>query len=52
MNIHLIDDDEELHDLLKTYFEDMQMFLTASETPEKGIDYVKNNNPDLVIIQI
>jgi two-component system response regulator RstA len=52
MNIHLIDDDEELHDLLKTYFEDMQMFLTASETPEKGIDYVKNNNPDLVILDL
>ncbi len=52
MNIHLIDDDEDLHDLLKTYFEDMQMNLTASENPIKGIEYVKNNNPDLVILDL
>lgn len=52
MLIHLIDDDEDLHDLLKTYFEDMQISLTASETPEKGIQYVESNNPDLIILDL
>lgn len=52
MRIHLIDDDEDLHDLLKTYFEDMQIELTASETPQKGITYVKENEPDLVILDL
>ena len=52
MNIHLIDDDEDLHELLKTYFEDVQMSLTASENPLDGIEYVKENNPDLVILDL
>jgi DNA-binding response OmpR family regulator len=52
MKIHLIDDDEELHELLKVYFEDMQMELTSSETPHKGINYIKNNNVDLVILDL
>lgn len=52
MKLHLIDDDEELHDLLITYFQDMQIELTASERPEKGIEYVKNHNTDLVILDL
>ncbi len=52
MKIHLIDDDEELHELLKVYFEDMQISLTCSETPHKGIEYVKNHDVDLVILDI
>jgi two-component system phosphate regulon response regulator OmpR len=52
MKLHLIDDDEDLHELLQTYFEDMQIGLTASETPQKGIDYVKNNPVDLVILDL
>lgn len=52
MNIHLIDDDEDLHELLKTYFEDVQMNLTASENPLNGIEYVRENTPDLVILDL
>lgn len=52
MKLHLIDDDEELHDLLITYFQDLQIELTASERPEKGIEYVKEHNPDLVILDL
>lgn len=52
MKLHLIDDDEELHELLKTYFEDAQIELTTSEEPIKGIDYVKNNYIDLLILDL
>ena len=52
MKLHLIDDDEKLHELLKLYFEDVQIELTASETPEKGLCFVKNNNVDMVILDL
>lgn len=52
MKLHLIDDDEELQELLKTYFEDMQIELTASETSQKGIDFLKNNDIDMVILDL
>jgi two-component system phosphate regulon response regulator OmpR len=52
MKIHLIDDDEDLHELLQTYFEDMQIELTASETPKKGIEYLKHNEVDIVILDL
>lgn len=52
MKLHLIDDDEELHELLKTYFEDVQIELTTSEEPLKGIDYIKNNYIDLLILDL
>ena len=52
MIIHLIDDDEELHDLLKVYFEDVNINLTASELPSKGIEYIKNNKVDLIILDL
>lgn len=52
MKLYLIDDDEELHDLLKVYFEDLQIELLGSETPSKGLDYLKNNVVDLVILDL
>ena len=52
MKLHLIDDDEKLHELLKLYFEDVQIEMTGSETPLKGIEYVKNNVVDLVILDL
>ncbi|MBC7474098.1 MAG: response regulator transcription factor [Candidatus Sericytochromatia bacterium] len=52
MKLHLIDDDEDLHDLLKTYFEDLQIELTASERPNKGIEYIKTHQVDLVILDL
>lgn len=52
MKLHLIDDDEKLHKLLKVYFANEQIDLTASETPEKGLNFVKNNPVDLVILDI
>lgn len=52
MHLHLIDDDEELFELLNTYFSDYQIDLTYSPNPEHGINYVKNNNLDLVILDL
>ncbi|MFN8672199.1 MAG: response regulator transcription factor [Candidatus Sericytochromatia bacterium] len=52
MKIHLIDDDLELHDVLKLYFEDFQIDLTCSELPSKGLAYIKENKIDLVIIDL
>lgn len=52
MKLYLIDDDEELHDLLKVYFEDLQIELLGAETPSKGLDYLKNNVVDLVILDL
>lgn len=50
--IHMIDDDEEIHELLRDYFSDTPYTLTYSETPDKGISYVKENIPDLVILDL
>ena len=42
MLINLIDDEDELHKLLK----DVNINLTDSELSVKGIEYIKNNNLD------
>ena len=52
MKIHLIDDDEKLHKLLKVYFANEHIDLTASETPEKGLSFIANNQVDIVILDI
>jgi DNA-binding response OmpR family regulator len=50
--IHIIDDDLGIYDLLKDFFDDTPYFLTASETPQNGINYVKSNNVGLVILDL
>lgn len=50
--LHIIDDDLGIYDLLKDYFDDTSYFLTASDTPKKGIDYVKSHNVGLVILDL
>lgn len=52
MKLYLIDDDDELHELLKVYFEDLQIELLGAETPSKGIEYLENNIVDLVILDL
>jgi len=52
LHLHLIDDDEELFELLNTYFLDYQINLTYSSNSENGIEYVKNNDIDLVILDL
>jgi two-component system phosphate regulon response regulator OmpR len=52
MKLYLIDDDEDLHELLKVYFEDLQIELLGAETPSKGINYLENNVVDLVILDL
>ena len=50
--IHMIDDDEEIHELLNDYFSDTQYTLSYSDTPEKGIDYLKKHEVDLVLLDL
>ncbi len=50
--IHIIDDDIELHSLLKSYFEHSQLSLSASETPSAGMSYLSQHEVDLVILDV
>lgn len=50
--IHLIDDDLELHDLLKTYFEYSSIELSVSETPSQGLDYLNTHAVELLILDL
>lgn len=52
MKLYLIDDDEDLHELLKVYFDDLQIELLGAETPSKGIEYLEKNIVDLVILDL
>jgi len=52
MKVHLIDDDIELHQLLKEYFQDLQVELTGSTKPRESFEFLKNNNIDLVILDL
>lgn len=50
--IHLIDDDLELHDLLKTYFEYSAIDLSVSETPSQGLEYLDHHAVELLILDL
>jgi two-component system, OmpR family, phosphate regulon response regulator OmpR len=50
IQVHMIDDDEEMHDLLSDYFADEAITFTASPTPSKGLEYVRKNRVDLVLL--
>lgn len=50
--IHLIDDDKALHQLLKTYFAPSEWVLSASATPSEGLRYLQSHGVDLVILDV
>jgi DNA-binding response OmpR family regulator len=52
IELHIIDDDIGIYDLLKDFFEETPFELTASEEPQQGINYVKNHNVELVILDL
>jgi DNA-binding response OmpR family regulator len=52
MRIHMIDDDEEMHELMQDYFEGSAFEFSASPTPEGGIDAVIRDTPDLVLLDL
>ena len=50
IRVHMIDDDEDMHELLADYFEDESITFTASATPTAGLEYVAQNEIDLVLL--
>lgn len=52
MRIHMIDDDEDMHELLTDYFAGTAFEFSASPTPEAGINYVMSKGTDLVILDL
>lgn len=48
----LIDDDERLGQVLTTYLQKFDFQLTHSTHPDKGLEYLQNHHPDLVILDI
>lgn len=50
IRVHMIDDDEAMHDLLNDYFEDEAIDFSASATPRKGLEHVLNSPTDLVLL--
>lgn len=50
--IHMIDDDLDISELLQEYFEGSPYKLTHSEEPIQGIEYIKHNKVDLVILDL
>lgn len=51
MKIHLVDDDKKLFELLKVYFDGIYE-LTVSYYGKDAINYLKENSPDLVILDV
>jgi len=50
IQVHMIDDDEEMHDLLSDYFADEAIEFSASATPTRGLEYVRKHPVDLVLL--
>lgn len=50
IRVHMIDDDEKMHELLQDYFEDEAIEFSASASPSAGIDFVQNHTVDLVLL--
>ncbi len=50
IRVHMIDDDEDMHDLLQDYFEDESIIFSASPDPLSGLSHLKNNPVDLVLL--
>ena len=50
--IFVVDDDAELTDLLSEFFSNFNYDVNCSHTPEEALDYLKNNSPDLIVLDI
>lgn len=50
IHVHMIDDDEDMHELLADYFEDENIEFTTSASPNRGLQYLKNHTIDLVLL--
>jgi len=50
--ILIIDDDERLNELLKTFFQEFGFETVAAIHPEEGLKLLRRNEPDLVILDI
>jgi DNA-binding response OmpR family regulator len=50
IRVHMIDDDEDMHELLADYFEDETIEFTASATPNRGLQYLQEHTVDLVLL--
>lgn len=52
LEVHMIDDDLDISELLQEYFEGSPYKLTHSEEPYSGMEYVLNNKVDLVLLDL
>ncbi|MBF2055506.1 MAG: hypothetical protein IGS03_18810 [Candidatus Sericytochromatia bacterium] len=50
IRVHMIDDDEEMHELLADYFADEAIDFSASASPSAGLAYVERQPVDLVLL--
>jgi DNA-binding response OmpR family regulator len=50
--ILIIDDDQKLNELLKSYLAKFEMTVTAAVRPEEGLALLKRSNPHLVILDV
>lgn len=50
IHVHMIDDDEDMHELLSDYFADEAIAFSASATPSAGLNYLAQNPVDLVLL--
>ena len=50
--ILVIDDDEKLNDLLKSYLSDFGYKVLSATHPEKGLQLIQSRKPDLVILDV
>jgi len=51
-NILMVDDDIPFTELVKTYLEDSGFQLTTLHDGQRAIDYVQDNSPDLIILDL
>lgn len=50
IRVHMIDDDEDMHELLADYFEDENIVFTSSASPCEGLQYLQEHPIDLVLL--
>ena len=50
IHVHMIDDDEDMHELLEEYFSDENIRFTASATPVEGLRFLDETEVDLILM--
>lgn len=50
IRVHMIDDDEDMHELLADYFEDENIAFTSSASPSEGLKHLQKHPIDLVLL--